>query len=100
MVYRISWAPRALEDLKDLVDYIRRDRPIVAREFGLKIIQKAESLSSMPERGRLIPNFRDPTLREVIVPPYRIAYRINRQNALVEIARVWHGARSPEDFTL
>ena len=100
MVYRIIWAPRALEDLKDLVGYIRRDKPVVARNFGEKIIVRAESLCVMPEKGRIIPKFGDPKLREIIVPPYRIAYRIKQAQGLIEIARIWHGARSPEDFTL
>src|SRR5438874_9365171 len=44
MVYKIIWSPRALEDLKEIARYIRRDKPEVARRFGHKLIEKAQTL--------------------------------------------------------
>jgi plasmid stabilization system protein ParE len=100
MVCKITWSPRALEDLRDAVRYIRRDDPEAARRFGLKLIGKAESLASFPERGRVIRKFQNPMIREIFLGPYRIAYRIRRDPASVEIVRLWHGARSEEEFEL
>jgi toxin ParE1/3/4 len=100
MVYKIIWAPRALEDLRDIVSYIRRDNPNAARSFGFKLIEKAEGLASFPERGREIRKFQNPDIREVFHGSYRIAYRIRRDLEQVEIARIWHGARSEETFNL
>jgi addiction module RelE/StbE family toxin len=100
MVYKITWAPRALEDLKEIVRYIRRDKPEAAQRFGEKLIARAESLSILPERGRVIRRFSNPAIREVFLGPYRIAYRIQEKRAQVEIARIWHGARAEENFTL
>jgi toxin ParE1/3/4 len=100
MVYPITWAPRALEDLGEIVRFIRRDNPGAARRFGQKLIDKAESLREFPERGRMIPKFQNPEIREVFLGPYRIAYRIRSGPAHVEIARIWHGARSDETFGL
>jgi toxin ParE1/3/4 len=69
--------------------------------FGRKLIEKAESLATFPDRGRVIPKFADLDLREVVLGSYRIAYRIRRTPALeIEIARIWHGARSEENLTL
>ena len=101
MVHQIIWAPRALEDLREIVRYIRRDNPDAAFRLGGKLIQKAESLTTFPERGRSIRKFADPNIREVFVGSYRIAYRIRqRPTPTVEIARIWHGARSEESFEL
>lgn len=100
MVCKITWSPRALEDLRDAVRYIRRDDPEAARRFGLKLIEKAEALATFPERGRVIRKFQNPRIREVFLGPYRIACRIHRDPALVEIVRLWHGARSEEYFDL
>ena len=97
---RIIWAPRALEDLREIVRYIQRDNPIAAQNFGQKLIEKAESLASFPERGRVIRKFQNPAVREVFLGSYRIAYRIRHEPAQVEIARIWHGARSEESFEL
>jgi len=100
MVYKIIWSPRALEDLREIVGYIRRDKPIAARQFGEKLIAKAESLATFPQRGRVIKKFADPNIRQVFQGPYRIAYRIRTEASIVEIARIWHGARNEEDFEL
>ena len=101
MVHQIIWAPRALADLREVVRFISRDNPEAARRFGGRLIQVAEGLSTFPERGRVIRKFADPDIREVFLRSYRIAYRIRRQPApSVEIARIWHGARSEEGFEL
>lgn len=101
MVHQIIWAPQALEDLREIVRYISRDNPDAARRFGAQLIQKAEDLATFPERGRVIPKFASPDIREVFLRSYRIAYRLRHQpTATVEIARIWHGARSEESFEL
>ena len=100
MVYKVIWAPRALEELREITNYIRRDNPAAARSFGLKLIEKAESLATLPERGRVIRKFQNPNIREIFLGPYRIAYRIRQNLEQVEIARIWHGARHEENFEL
>lgn len=100
MVYKVIWSARALEDLKEIVRYIKRDKPLIARRFGLRLIKKAESLSRFPERGRAISKFPDPSVMEILVLPYRRAYRIRNADGIIEIARIWHGARSREHLDL
>jgi toxin ParE1/3/4 len=100
MVYKIIWAPRALQDLRDITSYIRRHNPGAAYSFGHKLIEKAESLATLPERGRVIPKFQNPNIREIFLGPYHIAYRLRPDSQVVEIARVWHGARREESFEL
>lgn len=46
-----------------------------------------------PRLGRKIPEFNQESLREVIVSPYRVVYRITDDIELIEILRVWHAAR-------
>ncbi|MBA3513819.1 MAG: type II toxin-antitoxin system RelE/ParE family toxin [Pyrinomonadaceae bacterium] len=41
----------------------------------------------------MVPEFDIPTLREIIVQAYRIAYRVDHESKLIEVARVWHAAR-------
>ncbi len=50
-----------------------------------------------PRLGRQVPEFNQADLREVLVSPYRIVYRVKDEDQLVEIVRVWHAARdTPE----
>ena len=54
-------------------------------------------MADFPESGRIVPEFSDPNIREVIRKRCRIVYRIRRRKRTIEIARVWHAARgTPE----
>ena len=52
--WEASMAPGLQQDLRQIVGYIRLDKPEAALRFGRKLIKKAESLSTFPERGRVI----------------------------------------------
>ena len=73
--YEIAWARVAENDLKEIIDYIAIDSPANA----LKIFQKIKSLYTMPEKCRIVPELKDQGIlqyRELIVPPWRIIFRI------------------------
>ncbi len=93
MDYSIDWAESALEDLKDLVCYIAADNPVAAERFGKAIIKRVEALSSFPRTGRVVPEFCDDLLREVIWAPYRIVYEVDDSLRCISVVRIWHGAR-------
>ena len=93
MAFKLIWSPAARFDLKDLANFIAEDSPSVAERFVSSLFQAVERLPDFPESGRIVPEFNDPIIREVIRKPCRIVYRIDRRNRTVEIARVWHAAR-------
>jgi len=41
----------------------------------------------------MVPEFRQPELREIIFRSYRIIFRMNNTDQSLEIVRFWHGAR-------
>lgn len=93
MAYRVVWSQAALADLRDLVRYIARDDRKVAKRFGDLIVTKVDSLQAFPRIGRMVPEYREDLLRELIVSPYRIVYEIDDDTMILSILRVWHGAR-------
>jgi toxin ParE1/3/4 len=77
--YDIIWAGVAEKDLKEIIEYIAIDSPDQALKILKKVKQKASSLYTLPERGRIVPELQDQGVllyRELIVPPWRIIYRI------------------------
>jgi plasmid stabilization system protein ParE len=56
-------------------------------------VSKAEALATFPRRERVVPEYEDEDVREIIVFPYRIAYQVSEESHAVAIARIWHGAR-------
>lgn len=93
MDYQVILSPRAIQDLQEIVRYISFDSPANAQKFGLALIDKARSLKTLPERGRIVPEFPNGIYREIIFHSYRIVYRISASGRTVEIGRFWHGAR-------
>ena len=93
MALRLIWSPAARQDLRDLQTYIADYNPIAARQFIRTILRTVEQLPDFPESGRIVPEFQDPAIRELIKRPCRVVYRIQRDRSEVEIARVWHASR-------
>ncbi|HEY5915153.1 MAG TPA: type II toxin-antitoxin system RelE/ParE family toxin [Verrucomicrobiae bacterium] len=93
MAYKLIWSPAARDDLRDLVRFIARDNADRAASFGLQLIRRTEMVQEFPEMGRALPERRDARLREIIVRPYRVIYRLTPERQLVEIVRIWHAAR-------
>jgi toxin ParE1/3/4 len=54
---------------------------------------RTDILNDHPEAGRIVPEYRNPRIREIIYRAYRNVYRLDFERQLVEIARVWHAAR-------
>jgi toxin ParE1/3/4 len=57
------------------------------------LIEKTKVLGIFPLSGRVVPEFGDRLIRELILKPYRIVYRIDEAAKVVGVARYWHGAR-------
>ena len=93
MGWKVILSPSATADLESIVSYIASDNPDAALRLGEKLIEKAEALTTFPESGRVVLELRQADLREVIHQNYRVIYRLNRQNQMIEIVRFWHGAR-------
>ena len=98
MAYRLIWSPAARDDLHDIIVFIARDNPHRAMSFGYELISETDRLQTYPESGRVVPEYQNSILREIIFRPYRIVYRVNHMEKVCEIARVWHSARGRLKF--
>jgi len=88
----VRFAESAVTDLAALRDwYAQQGVPDVGDRFVAEIFMRIEALRRHPEIGRIVPEFDQPFLRELIHPPFRIVYR--RDPKHVRIVRVWRGER-------
>jgi toxin ParE1/3/4 len=99
MVFKLTWSPSARFDLADIAAFIAEDSPSAAERFITGLFEVVDRLADFPESGRIVPEFSDPDIREVIRNPCRIVYRVDRRKHTVEIARVWHAARGTPDIS-
>ena len=92
MAVPIRLAASALADLEDIrAWYSEQGTPEVGRHLVGGIVDRIEALADHPDLGRVVPEFEQPFLRELIHPPFRIVYR--RDSDLLRIVRVWRGER-------
>ena len=98
MGYQVALAPSARRDLRDIVRYISSDSPDRAIAFGQFLIGSTKRLADFPEMGRIVPEFGDSALREIVVRSYRVIYRVDHDHRQVDVVRFWHGARGFPDL--
>ena len=97
MGYQVALSPSARRDIRDIVRYISMDSPDRAIRFGQFLASNVKRLADFPEMGRVVPEFNNPSVREIIVRSYRVIYRVDHGGRRVDVARFWHGARgTPE----
>lgn len=82
---------QSLEDIEEIRDYIARDSPGDAERFAGRIVASVERLRDYPSSSRIVPEFQDPALREIIVGSYRVIHHVHGD--MVAVATVFHTAR-------
>jgi toxin ParE1/3/4 len=92
---QILWSPQSLRDLRAIRDYIAEDSDKYAEVTVARIFSAVERLLQFPESGRVVPERRDPEIREIIVGRFRVVYRFG--GAAVEVATVFRSSREFPD---
>ncbi len=86
-----------MHKLNKFVDYIARDDLFTAEKWALKLIEKTDQLLEQPESGRILPEYNEPNLRELIFGNYRVIYRIRKEENTIYIQTVWHVRQNPPE---
>ena len=89
---KIIWTQIAIADLKNIHQYISVESKIYANRTIEKLISRVHLLERFPESGRIVPEFRQNSIRELIEGNYRLVYKIHPDH--IGIARVHHTSRS------
>jgi toxin ParE1/3/4 len=87
----IAWSVWASDDLVSVAEHISRDSEAYAATVVRELVAAARSLRVFAERGRRVPEYNDPSVRELIVRKYRLVYHLHPER--VDVLRIIHGAR-------
>lgn len=87
----IVWSLWASDDLVSVAEHISRDSESYAATVVRELVAAARALRVFAERGRRVPEYDDPSVRELIVRKYRLVYRVHPER--VDVLRIIHGAR-------
>ena len=79
----IWWSQRARRDVREIGDFIARDKPEAAMRWASRIMDTVGRLAIFPSSGRAVPELERNDLREIILEGYRIVYQIRGEAVIV-----------------
>ena len=88
----VNWTADALRDLDEIGSYIALDSIRYAEITVEELFMSTEILETFPLSGRMVPEFKNETIREIIKGNFRIVYKIVNKIKL-DIVTVHHSKR-------
>ena len=89
---QITWTENSKRDLKEIYTFIAFDSKHYAKETIIKLRQRTNILKSQISIGRIVPEFDNKLIRELIEGNYRIIYKIISPNK-IDVISVFHSKR-------
>ena len=86
---QVAWTESALDCVTEVLLYIAEDSEQAAARVLDAIEATAASLATLSERGHIVGELEDPTIREVYVFRYRMIYRVSSDE--IRILALIHG---------
>ncbi|MBE0417789.1 MAG: type II toxin-antitoxin system RelE/ParE family toxin [Coriobacteriia bacterium] len=80
---KVTWAPLAENQVADAFTFIAAERPSAALKWFERVVSATESLSLLPDQGRMVPESDRESIRKVLVDPYRIIYRRDENEVVI-----------------
>jgi toxin ParE1/3/4 len=89
----ISFSKSAIQDLEHIKEYyLEQGVPHIGINFVTAIIEHVETLAKHPDIGRIVPEFNDVLICELIHVPFRVVYL--RESKTIKVIRVWRSERT------
>lgn len=90
---KLRWSRQAADDLDEACRYIARDSEQYARLFAQRVMRLLKSMAKEKLPGSIVPEYGREDIRERVLHSYRIIVRVRRKSHVLEIVRIFHGAR-------
>ncbi len=89
---KITFSRSAVDDLKNIEKYyVEEGVPHIGEQFVVSIIDHIQTLHDNPDIGRVVPEFGETKIRELIHSPFRVVYL--REQYTIHVIRVWRSER-------
>ena len=75
-------------DLKDIVDFISKDKPITARKFKIELIKSIKKDLLLPFHFKKSKYFEDENIRDYVFKGYTVIFQVDMLNETVLIVAI------------
>ncbi|UKJ09125.1 type II toxin-antitoxin system RelE/ParE family toxin [Solitalea lacus] len=89
---KVNWTLQSIHDIEHIADFIALDSERYAEIQVQRFFDAVEILETQPKAGRIVPEFNNQAVREIIQGNYRIIYRIVSAD-LIDVLTVHHSRR-------
>ena len=96
MELKVIWTDPAIEELRQIHNYIAADNPSAALSFGMELFKSTRHLGCFPLSCRVFQETSQGPVRELRYHGYRIFYQ--EYGGAIEILHLRHGARRDPKF--
>jgi toxin ParE1/3/4 len=87
----VQWTIPAVAQLTENMLFLAKGSAARAEEMRTRLVEASERLERFPLMGRVVPEFKLESYREVIVRPFRLIYRV--RDDVCSIIAVVHSRR-------
>ena len=88
---RLNWTDLSIDDMLNIAEFISKDSVKYSVIQIKRIRERARLLKTQPLLGRIVPEMKNESVRELILGNYRIIYRIISDER-IDILTVHHSA--------
>ena len=88
----VNWTEQSIDDLLNIADFIGKDSVRYSKIQIKRIRERVRLLRNHPYLGRVVPEYENESIRELILGNYRIIYRIISEER-IDILTVHHSAK-------
>lgn len=92
---RVWWSERARSQVREIFEFIARDRPNVAERILDGFLERADLLAEFPDQGAQWGDPRRPDLRSIIFESFRLVYRVGPDE--IAVLSVRHTRMQPDE---
>lgn len=80
---RVAWAENAVLDLDANISFVAQESIDNALRLLERVLGAADALRILGERGSAVPECGDPDVRQLLVDPFRLIYRVGESDVFV-----------------
>ncbi len=85
---KVHWTEHAITRLKVIETHIAENAPEIAKQVIYGLLVESRKLAELPFYGRVVPEYKQDSIREILKRPYRIIYRLNGGH--IDVLTVMH----------
>ena len=94
---KVNWSMQSFENLAEINDFLSLNSEKYADFVVSSILEVTTQLEQFPHSGRVVPETRINTIREIIILKFRIIYQLEKDES-VNIITIRHSSKPLSSF--